>query len=142
VIHISSNLKRWTNTPVDVQVRAGDEIYIPKKPSIVIVDGSVYNPTAITFKPGRNADWYLRQAGGPTQLANKKAVFVVRADGSVSGGPGGAFSGGVEKTEMQPGDMVVVPEKTFSISHKFQNTVQAAQIATALGIAIEAARTF
>jgi len=142
VIHISSNLKRWANTPVDVTVRDGDEIYVPKRPNIVIVDGSVYNPTAITFKPGRNAEWYLRQAGGPTGLANKKAIFVVRADGSVAGGPGGMFSGGVEKAELQPGDMVVVPEKTFSISHKFQNTVQAAQIATALGIAIEAARTF
>jgi polysaccharide export outer membrane protein len=142
VIHISTNLKRWANTPGDVTVRDGDEIYVPKKPNIVIVDGSVYNPTAITFKPGRNAEWYLRQAGGPTQMANKKAVFVVRADGSVAGGEGGMFSGGVEKTEMQPGDMVVVPEKTFSISHKFQNTVQAAQIATAAGIAISAARTF
>jgi polysaccharide export outer membrane protein len=142
VIHISANLQRWTNTSVDITVRAGDEIYIPRKPSIVIVDGSVYNPTAITFKPGRNAEWYLRQAGGPTQMANKKAVFVMRADGSVAGGQGGAFSGGVEKTEMQAGDMVVVPEKTFSLSHKFQNTVQAAQIATAAGIAISAARTF
>ncbi len=142
VIHISSDVKRWANTPSDIQVRAGDEIYIPKKPNIVIVDGSVYNPTAITFKPGRNAGWYLSQAGGPTDMANKKAVFVVRADGSVAGGPGGLFSGGVEKAQLQPGDMVVVPEKTFSISHKFQNTVQAAQIATALGIAIEAARTF
>src|SRR5579863_2898648 len=142
VIHISSNMKRWVNTSVDVQVRAGDEIYIPKKPNIVIVDGSVYNPTAITFKPGRNAEWYLQQAGGPTQMANKKAVFVVRADGSVAGGQGGMFSGGVEKAEMQPGDMVVVPEKTFSISHKFQNTVQAAQIATAIGISIQAGRSF
>lgn len=142
VIHISSDIRRWMNTPADVQVRDGDSLYIPKKPNIVIVDGSVYNPTAITYKPGRNAGWYLRQAGGPTDLANKKAIFVVRADGSVAGGPAGLFSGGVESAALQPGDMVVVPEKTFSISKKFQNTVQAAQIATALGIAIEAARTF
>jgi polysaccharide export outer membrane protein len=142
VIHISSNMSRWANTPGDIQVRAGDTIYIPKKPNIVLVDGSVYNPTAITFRPGKNAGWYLMQAGGPTELANKKAVFVVRADGSVAGGPGGMFSGGVEKTELQPGDMVVVPEKTFSLSHKFQNTVAAAQIVTAVAIAATAAKTF
>jgi hypothetical protein len=52
------------------------------------------------------------------------------------------FSGGVEKTELQPGDMVVVPEKTFSLSHKFQNTVAAAQIVTAVAIAATAAKTF
>jgi protein involved in polysaccharide export with SLBB domain len=142
VVHISSNLKRWAKTSADIPVRAGDVIEIPKRSNMVVVDGSVYNPTAITYKPGKNAEWYLSQAGGPTQLANKKAVFVVRGDGAVIGTQGGLFSGGVEKAELQPGDMVVVPEKTFSISHKFQNTVQAAQIATAAGIAISAARTF
>ena len=142
VIHVSSNLKRWTNTSSDIQVRAGDVISIPKRSNMVIVDGSVYNPTAITYKPGKNAGWYLNQAGGPTQMANKKAVFVVRGDGSVAGGPGGVFSGGVEKTALQPGDMVVVPEKTFSVSHKFQNTVAAAQIVTAVAIAATAAKAF
>ena len=142
VIHISSNVNRWANTSADIPVRAGDVISIPKRSNMVVVDGSVYNPTAITYKPGRNAGWYLSQAGGPTQMADKKAVFVVRGDGSVVGGPGGAFSGGVEKAALQPGDMVVVPEKTFSISHKFQNTVAAAQIVTAVAIAATAAKTF
>jgi polysaccharide biosynthesis/export protein len=142
VIHISSNLKAWENTGQDIQVRDGDVIFVPKHPNIVIVNGSVYNPTAITYKPGKNAGWYLKQAGGPTGMANKKAVFVVRADGSVMGGSGGLFTGGVEKAELRPGDMIIVPERTFSISHKFQNTVQAAQIATAVTFAIQAARTF
>jgi protein involved in polysaccharide export with SLBB domain len=142
VIHISSKMQSWANTSRDIQVRAGDSIYIPKKPNIVIVDGSVYNPTAITFKPGRDAGWYLERAGGPTELANKKAVFVVRADGSVAGGSGGLFTGGAKGTELQPGDMVVVPEKTFSVSRKFQNAVQVAQIMTAVTLAVSAARTF
>ena len=142
VIHISSNMRGWVNTPRDIQVRAGDTIYVPKKPNIVIVNGSVYNPTAITYKPSRNAGWYLEQAGGPTQLADKKAVFVVRADGSVVGGAGGMFSGGVKSAALQPGDMVVVPEKTFSVSRKFQNTVQVASILTAVTLAVSAARTF
>ncbi len=136
VIHISSNIKRWENTSADIQVRAGDVIYIPKKPNIVIVDGSVYNPTALTHKPGKNAGWYLGQAGGATSLADKKAIFVVRADGSVVGGPGGLFSGGVQNAELRPGDMVVVPEKTYSFSTKFKTTLQAAQIASSVGLAV------
>jgi len=142
VIHISSNLRNWTNSARDIQVRAGDTIYVPKRPNLVIVNGSVYNPTAITYKPGRDAGWYLGQAGGPTELANKKAVFVIRADGSVVGGPGGLFSGGVKSASMQPGDMVVVPEKTFSVSRKFQNTVQVASILTSVALAVSAAKTF
>jgi protein involved in polysaccharide export with SLBB domain len=142
VIHISSNMKRWANTPADIQVRAGDVIFIPKKPSTVMVDGSVYNPTAVTYKPGRSAGWYLRQAGGPTQMANRKAIFVIRADGSVVGGSGGLFSGGVESAALQPGDMVVVPEKAFSVNSRWKATLESAQLAYAVGVAIQVARSF
>jgi protein involved in polysaccharide export with SLBB domain len=142
VLHISSNMEHWANTSADIQVRSGDTIHVPKQPSMVLVDGSVYNPTGVTYKPGKSAGWYLRQAGGPTGTANKKGVFVIRADGSVAGGPGGVFGGGVESTEMRPGDMVVVPEKIITISRAWQNTAQTAQILSAIGIAIAAARNF
>jgi protein involved in polysaccharide export with SLBB domain len=142
VVHISSKMKRWVNTPADIRVRAGDSIYIPKKTNMVVVDGSVYNPTAITYKPGKSADWYLRQAGGPTAMANKKAVFVIRADGSVVGGSGGLFSGGVGRSALQPGDMVVVPQKVFSANTRWKNILQSAQLAYAVGIAIQVARNF
>jgi protein involved in polysaccharide export with SLBB domain len=142
VIHISSKMKRWQNTSADIQVRAGDSIYIPKKPNTVIVDGSVYNPTAITYKPGRSANWYLRQAGGPTATANKKATFVIRADGSVVGGSGGLFSGGVGSSALQPGDMVVVPQKVFSANTHWKSVLEGAQLAYAVGIAIQVARSF
>ncbi|MGA8489263.1 MAG: SLBB domain-containing protein [Terriglobales bacterium] len=142
VVHISSNLKHWMNTSADVQVRAGDTIYIPKKPSVVLVDGAVYNPTGITFKSGKSAGWYLSQAGGPTGTANKKGVFVIRADGSVAGGPGGLFGGGAESAGMRPGDMVVVPEKVFTVSRAWQNTATAAQIITAIALSATYAKNF
>lgn len=142
VIHLSNNIQKWANSSADLQVRAGDVIYIPKKPSIVMVDGSVYNPTAVSYKPGKSADWYLLQAGGPTNMANKKAMFVIRADGSVVGGSGGLFSGGVGSAALRPGDMVVVPEKGFSANTRWKNTLEAAQLAYAVGIAIQVARSF
>jgi protein involved in polysaccharide export with SLBB domain len=142
VIHISKDVKRWANTPADIEVRAGDTIFIPKKPNLVMVDGSVYNPTAVSYKPGKSAGWYLRQAGGPNVVANKKSMFVVRADGSVVGGSGGLFTGSAENAGMQPGDMVVVPQKAYSGTTRWRNTLQAAQLAYAVGIAIQVARSF
>lgn len=136
VIHISSDVKRWANTPADIQLRAGDTIIIPKRPSMVLVDGSVYNPTGITYKPGKNAGWYLRQAGGPTAMADRKDTYVIRADGSIMGGPGGIFSGNVESAELRPGDMVVVPEKLYVFNNKFKSTLSIAQIASSIGTAI------
>jgi protein involved in polysaccharide export with SLBB domain len=139
VVHISSDVKRWANTAADVQVRAGDTLYIPKRPGMVLVDGSVYNPTGITYKPGKDAGWYLKQAGGPTAMANRKGTFVIRADGSIIGGPGSMFGGGVESAELRPGDMVVVPEQIYSFSTRFKSTLTVAQIASSIGTAIAVA---
>lgn len=141
-IRIGSNIRRWANTSADVPVRAGDVIYIPKKPTFVMVDGSVYNPTAVAYRPGKSAGWYLQQAGGPTNMANKKAIFVIRADGFVAGGSGGVLSGGVLHTALQPGDLVMVPEKAYSGTTKWKTTLESAQLAYAVGIAIQIAKSF
>jgi protein involved in polysaccharide export with SLBB domain len=142
VIHITKDIKHWANTPADIQLRAGDMVYIPKRPTFVMVDGSVYNPTAVTFKPGKDAGWYLKQAGGPTNTANKRAIFVIRADGSVAGGAGGLFSGGIDRTALHQGDLVMVPERAFSGTTKWKQTLQSAQLAYAVGVAIQVARSF
>jgi protein involved in polysaccharide export with SLBB domain len=142
VVHISGNIQRWANTSADIQVRAGDRVHVPQKPSMVLVDGAVYNPTGIAFKPGRSAEWYLQQAGGPTTAAERKEIFVIRADGSVVGGSGGFFSGGVMSASLQPGDMVVVPRKVYSVSHVFQNTALVAQIGSAIAISAFYAKSF
>ena len=142
VIHISKDMKRWRNTSNDINVRAGDSIHIPKIPNSVIVDGAVYNSTAVAYKPGKSAGWYLHQAGGPNNVANKKNIFVIRADGSVVGGAGGMFTGGVETAEMRPGDMVMVPEKTFSANTRWKDILEGSQVAYGVGIAIQVARSF
>ena len=113
-VQISSNIKSWQNTPRDITVRAGDVLVIPKRPSYVLVQGQVYGPTAVAYRPGKSARWYLLQAGGPTNMANKKATFVIRADGTVIGNHSSFWtSGDGMNAALQPGDMVVVPEKAL-----------------------------
>jgi protein involved in polysaccharide export with SLBB domain len=141
VIHISRG-KSWLRSPADVQLRAGDSIYIPKKPNFVMVQGAVYNQTAITFRPGKSAGWYLHQAGGATSAADKKNIFIVRADGTVAGGPKSLFNGGALEAAMQPGDMIMVPSKAFGGGIKWKETLQVAQLVSAIGIAVQVARSF
>jgi protein involved in polysaccharide export with SLBB domain len=142
VVHISGDVARWANTPADITVRNGDLLFVPKTPNFVMVDGAVYNPTAVAFRSGRSAGWYLRQAGGPTNVAEKKAIFLVRADGSVVGGGGGLWSGGVLAAELRPGDMLVVPERAYSGTTRWKSTLQSAQLVSAVGIAVQVARGF
>ncbi|MGZ4813872.1 MAG: SLBB domain-containing protein [Terriglobales bacterium] len=129
VIHISSDISKWEGTVNDIVVRNGDELTIPKQPYFVMVNGQVYNGSAVTYQPGKNAEWYLRQAGGPTQLADMKNIFVVRADGSVYGrNSGGMWGASVKGEKLRPGDTVIVPEKFFTPSSTFKTVLQTAQV--------------
>jgi polysaccharide export outer membrane protein len=135
-IRISSKIKRWKGTTADVEVRAGDVLFIPKRPSYVMITGQVFNPTAVSYRNGKSAKWYLSQAGGPTTLANKKDIFVIRADGSViSGnkGPWGSLWGGESLgSSLEPGDTVVVPEKAVGGGPNWKNLFTVAQLATSI----------
>ena len=141
VIHISND-KSWIHTQADVQLRKGDAIYVPKKPNFVMVQGAVYNQTAMAFRSGKSASWYLQQAGGATSAADKKNIFIVRANGTVAGGSKGLFSGGALDSAMQPGDMIVVPNKAIGGGFKWKETLQVAQLVSAVGIAVQVARGF
>jgi len=141
VIHISGR-KDWVDTPSDVLLRAGDSVYIPKKPNFVMVQGAVYNQTAISFRAGKSASWYLHQAGGATSAGDKKNIFIIRADGTVAGGSRGLFSGGALESTMLPGDMIMVPTKAFGGGFKWRETLEVAQLVSAVGIAVQVARGF
>ena len=140
VIHIQSDIKSWKNTPADVALRDGDVLMIPKKANLVTVNGQVFNPTAISAQSGHSAKWYLGQAGGLTPIADKKAVFVIRADGSVlsaKSNGGGWFSGDPLNTPLRPGDTVMVPEKTPKIGGvNWQLVMQTAQVASSVALAV------
>lgn len=132
VVRIPSDLRHFRDSPEDVELREGDSISIPKRPDFVIVTGQVYNTNAITYVPGRDASWYLNQAGGATNLANKKAIFIIRADGGVVSGHGeGWWMGNVLSTRIAPGDTIVVPEKPVGGSATWKNLLSVAQIAQA-----------
>jgi protein involved in polysaccharide export with SLBB domain len=131
-IRISLDTNRWKNTAADVEVRAGDTLTIPKKTNYVMITGQVFNSTAVAYRPGRSAKWYLSQAGGPTQLANKRAIFVVRADGSVIGGKESLWGGSSLSTALQPGDTVVVPEKALGGGLQWQSIFLSAQVASSI----------
>ncbi|HEV2490501.1 MAG TPA: SLBB domain-containing protein [Candidatus Acidoferrales bacterium] len=132
VVRISSDLKHFRNSPEDVELRDGDSLLIPKRPGFVLVTGQVYNTNAINYVPGRDAGWYLNLAGGPTNLANKKAIFIIRADGGVVSGRGqGWWMGNVLSTRIAPGDTIVVPEKPVGGSTTWKNLLSIAQVAQA-----------
>ena len=139
MIHIQPDINKWRNTAADVPMRDGDTLLIPKKANYVMVTGQVFNQTAISYRPGHSAKWYLSQAGGLTQIADKKAVFVVRADGSVIAAKNnsGWWEGNPLNASLKPGDSIVVPEQTPRIgTRNWTTAIQFAQVATSVALTV------
>jgi protein involved in polysaccharide export with SLBB domain len=140
VIHVKPDMKDWKNTSADVPVRDGDVLFVPKKADYVLVNGQVFNPTAVSFRPGQSAKWYLSQAGGVTPMADKKAVFVIRADGSViaaKNNNSGWWGGDPLSASLRPGDSIIVPEKAPKVGGRNLATIfQAAQVASSVALAV------
>jgi protein involved in polysaccharide export with SLBB domain len=131
VINISLDIRKWENTSADIEMRAGDTLVIPKRPNFVIVSGQVYNPTAISYAPGRDVGWYLRKAGGATPYGDKKHIYVLRADGSVVAHGISWTSSNYMNLRLRPGDSLFVPEKIIGGSTAWQNILGMAQIMSA-----------
>lgn len=136
VIKITSDIASWEGTPADIELRSGDVLTVPKRPGFVLVSGQVYNASAITFVPGKNAGWYLKRAGGTTEGGNVKEVLVIRANGLVVGRRSGEwYEASVLETKLEPGDVVVVPQKVFGGSALWRNLFASAQVLSSVGFA-------
>ncbi len=86
-------------------VEDGDTLHIPQIPSSVQIIGAVYNPGAIFYEPGKDVNYYLAKVGGPTNQANTKEIYVIRASGEVVSD--------IKKfgTRIERGDTIVVPQQ-------------------------------
>ncbi|HET8690891.1 MAG TPA: SLBB domain-containing protein, partial [Steroidobacteraceae bacterium] len=96
-----------TDAADDILLRDGDTLRVPRRPQEVTVIGEVQNATSHLYDPSLSRDDYLRLSGGPTQKADDKRIYIVRANGSVESGGGSRWFG--QTGSVQPGDTIVVP---------------------------------
>lgn len=106
VVKLPENPRLLKGTPYDMELEQGDTLFIPKKPQTVQVLGAVYNPMAFIYRPEQPFTYYVDQAGGYSFNADKKRVYVIKADGTATR----AFVNN-RAVLLQDGDSVIVPEK-------------------------------
>jgi polysaccharide biosynthesis/export protein len=116
VIDVEGVLKGRPGGAEDVLVKDGDKLIIPKRTQEVTILGEVQSPTSHVFAAGLTREDYIAKSGGTTQKADRKRIYVVRANGDViSGGRSGWFRRS-QSVEMRPGDTIVVPLDTERIN--------------------------
>jgi polysaccharide biosynthesis/export protein len=97
---------------MDVTLRDGDRLIIPKQKQEVTVIGEVQTTTSHLFRENLTRDDYIGLSGGTTRKADKGRVYIVRADGSVVSSESGGWFRRSGQVAMRPGDTVVVPLDT------------------------------
>jgi polysaccharide biosynthesis/export protein len=117
----------------DIALEDGDRFVVPRIPSNVTVEGQVYSANAFLYLPGKQANVYLHEAGGPDRQADRKRMFILRADGSVAS----QQYTDVKKAMVYPGDTIVVPP-VLQAKNTLQKTLNIAQIAGNLALSAAA----
>ncbi|MCM8762281.1 MAG: SLBB domain-containing protein [Candidatus Omnitrophica bacterium] len=83
----------------DIPLEDGDVIYVPVSPISVAVTGEVNLPTNIVFNKRYTLTNYIQKAGGYTKNADRKSIFIAKANGTAS----------YDTSTIEPGDTIVVP---------------------------------
>ena len=96
----------------DIQLEAGDSLFVPEFNSTISVIGEVRQPGTFRFDTDRRVNDYIEQAAGATVRADLKVAYVVRANGKVDlvGNKSPLLSFRSSRaSDLQPGDTIVVP---------------------------------
>jgi protein involved in polysaccharide export with SLBB domain len=82
---------------------------VPKVDNTIEVIGEVEQPTVINYKKGLSAMQAISQAGGLTDLAKKRGVFVIYQNGNVASNQRLFVFNTMPRLE--PGCKIIVPKK-------------------------------
>ena len=91
-----------------IELRDGDRLLVPPRSQVVTVIGETQQNTSHLYVPSTSRNDYIDLSGGLTRRADKKRIYVVRANGAVVARRSSWFRKG-DTVDIQPGDTIVVP---------------------------------
>lgn len=134
---VAINLEAALKNPkgeFDIQLREGDVLVVPKYSNTVKVSGEVRRPITLTWEEGKNLKYYVKHAGGFSDLAKKRDAYVIYMNGNVE-----KLSKSSKKIE--PGCEIVIPRKSMnrtSAAEIMAYTTTATSIASMIALILTA----
>jgi len=127
----------------ELVLRDGDQLLVPRQAQAVTVIGETQQNTSHLYEPGLSRDDYIAKSGGLTRRADRKLIYIVRANGAVHAGQRSRWFGrrGSAATDIRPGDTIVVPMEVDRI-RPLTFWTQVTQILYQAAIAVAAVETF
>lgn len=109
-IHLTKDLKKFTNSPNDLSLKDGDKLFVPSFNDTVVVSGEVMNPMALTYN-GNNIRAYIDRTGGLTDVADTDHIFVLHANGEAQKASIGSYLFSSHSVNIKRGDVIIIPKK-------------------------------
>lgn len=127
---ILKNPKRF-----DFELSDGDRLEIPRfKPSITVV-GEIQHPTSHFFNKDHSLKDYIEMSGGTKQKADKRRIYVVKANGRVFT-PKRSVWFKSRSQQLEPGDTIIVPLDTDRVDRiTMWSSITTIMYQAALGVA-------
>lgn len=116
----------------------GDSIFVPKNPNAINVLGEVLNPTAFEYSKKINVKSAIRNAGGYQDYANKRKVYVIKANGLIEKTNRNIF---VRDIKLEPGDTIIVPRKIITNNPGIEALLPVTQILSDVAFSAAAIET-
>lgn len=90
----------------DIVLRNGDVLTVPERSFTVKISGEVRHPVTVNWQEGKKLSHYVKHAGGYSDMARKKGIYVVYMNGSVE------KISKLSAKAIQPGCEIVIPRKS------------------------------
>lgn len=134
---VGINLKRIMNNKnsyEDLILKEDDVLIIPSEKQTIEVKGLVLAPSLVRYERGKSTKSYINSAGGFSDNAQKRSVYVMYSNGDVKGTKKFLFFRSYPK--VAPGAIVIVPEKPERKGMSATETVSITTAITTLAVLI------
>ena len=132
-IDISKILKH-KHSKYDLLLNEGDMLLIPSERQTVEIRGEVLAPSMVRFQKGQSLRQYIDQAGGFSNRAKKRSIYVLYANGSIKSTRTSLFF--KNYPELAPGAIIIVPSKPEKKEMSTGETIGIISAITTMGVLI------
>lgn len=114
----------------NIYIKPGDQISIKKLENTITVSGQVYLTTEVPFIKGKSLKYYVNSVGGFSENADKKRIYIIKANGLAKSVKKFLFFKKFPK--MEPGAQVFVPVKVEKIKNDRMSPAELAIVGSAI----------
>lgn len=129
-----SKILKHKHSKYDLLLNEGDMLLIPSEKQTVEIRGEVLAPSMVRFQKGQSLREYIDQAGGFSNRAKKRSIYVLYANGSIKSTRTSLFF--KNYPELAPGAIIIVPSKPEKKEMSTGETIGIISAITTMGVLI------